>query len=209
MGRDLPYQLAMRMRDERDMLAEISKWQTPLSKAPVNLPLERDIAPAAVLIMLANLQSDPVIVLTKRAAHLKKHAGQISFPGGRVDSGDESLIHTALREAEEEIAMPSHLVDVRGFLPDMMTGTGYRVTPVVGLVDASQSELSSQLVPEPQEVDDVIFAPAATLLNRHLYSSFEREHNGRRWTSWRIDIEGHIIWGATAAILHKWANQLS
>ena len=197
------------MSVKSDLLADISKWQTSLSVAPINLPLEEDIAPAAVLIMLADLSSDPVIVLTKRAAHLKKHAGQISFPGGRVDSADESLIHTALREAEEEIAMPSHLVDIKGFLPDMMTGTGYRVTPVVGLVNASQSQLSSQLVPEPQEVDDVIFAPAKTLLNSKLYSSFEREHNGKRWTSWRIDIDGHIIWGATAAILHRWAEQLS
>ena len=187
----------------------LSKWQIPLSEAPVNLPLEKDIAPAAVLILLANLQSDPVIVLTKRAAHLKKHAGQIAFPGGRVDSSDASLIHTALREAEEEIAMPSHLVDIKGFLPDMMTGTGYRVTPVVGLVDASQSQLASQLVPAPQEVDDVIFAPATKLLDSQRYSVFEREHNGKRWTSWRIDIDGHIIWGATAAILHKWAEKLS
>ena len=187
----------------------LSNWQTPLSEAPINLPLETDIAPAAVLIPLANLQSEPVILLTKRAAHLKKHAGQISFPGGRVDRGDESLIHTALREAEEEIALPRSLVEVKGFLPDMLTGTGYRVTPVVGAVRATETELLSKLIPAPEEVDDVIFAPAEKLLNKQLYSSFEREYKGKRWTSWRIDIDGHIIWGATAAILHKWADSLS
>lgn len=187
----------------------LTSWQESLSKAPVNLPLSDDVAAAAVLITLANYQSEPVIVLTKRAAHLKKHAGQISFPGGRVDSTDKSLIHTALREAEEEIALPSSLVEIKGFLPDMMTGTGYRVTPVVGLVNASRDSLSKQLVPAPEEVDDVIFAPAEQLLNKQLYHSFEREHKGQRWTSWRIDVDGHIIWGATAAILHKWANALS
>lgn len=187
----------------------LTSWQESLSKAPVNLPLSDDVAAAAVLITLANYQSEPVIVLTKRAAHLKKHAGQISFPGGRVDSTDKSLIHTALREAEEEIALPSSLVEIKGFLPDMMTGTGYRVTPVVGLVNASRDSLSKQLVPAPEEVDDVIFAPAEQLLNKQLYHSFEREHKGQRWTSWRIDVDGHIIWGATAAILHKWADALS
>ena len=187
----------------------LTSWQNSLSEVPVNLPLEDDVAAAAVLITFANYQSDPVIVLTKRAAHLKKHAGQISFPGGRVDSTDSSLIHTALREAEEEISLPSSLVDVKGFLPDMMTGTGYRVTPVVGLVDESCDALSQRLIPAPAEVDDVIFAPAEMLLNKRLYSSFEREHKGQRWTSWRIDVDGHIIWGATAAILHKWAEALS
>ena len=187
----------------------LTSWQESLSKAPVNLPLSDDVAAAAVLITFANYQSEPVIVLTKRAAHLKKHAGQISFPGGRVDSTDKSLIHTALREAEEEIALPSSLVEIKGFLPDMMTGTGYRVTPVVGFVNASRDSLSKQLVPAPEEVDDVIFAPAEQLLNKQLYHSFEREHKGQRWTSWRIDVDGHIIWGATAAILHKWANALS
>ena len=187
----------------------LTSWQESLTKAPVNLPLGDDIAAAAVLITFANYQSDPVIVLTKRAAHLKKHAGQISFPGGRVDSTDKSLIHTALREAEEEIALPSSLVDIKGFLPDMMTRTGYRVTPVVGVVNASRDALSQQLVPAPEEVDDVIFAPAERLLNKQLYRSFEREHKGQRWTSWRIDVDGHIIWGATAAILHKWADALS
>ena len=187
----------------------LTSWQNSLSEVPVNLPLDDDVAAAAVLITLANYQTEPVIVLTKRAAHLKKHAGQISFPGGRVDSTDKSLIHTALREAEEEIALPASLVDIKGFLPDMMTGTGYRVTPVVGLVDASCDTLSQRLIPAPEEVDDVIFAPAEMLLNKKLYSSFEREHKGQRWTSWRIDVDGHIIWGATAAILHKWAEALS
>lgn len=191
------------------MASSIPQWQTALSDVPLNLPLRDDIAPAAVLILLANMQAEPVIVLTKRAAHLKKHAGQISFPGGRVDSTDKSLIHTALREAEEEIAISASHVDVKGYLPDMFTGTGYRITPVVGLINASQSELLQIIVPAPQEVDDVIFAPVRKLLDKGLYASFERDHKGQRWTSWRIDIDGHIIWGATAAILHQWADQLS
>ena len=149
------------------------------------------------------------MVLTRRAAHLKKHAGQIAFPGGRVDEGDESLVATALREAQEEIGLAPDGVQLCGFLPDMLTGTGYQITPVVVQSSHSKTTLAERLAANPDEVDEIFFVPLSLVLQTANYESFQRQDRGLRWRSWRLMHQGQTIWGATAAILHGWASGVS
>ena len=182
-------------------------FKRALSPAPIAVPMADDVVPAAVLVVVTQDEA-PSIILTRRSAHLHKHAGQISFPGGRVDPQDETLIATALREAHEEIALPFDHVSICGFLPDMLTGTGYRVTPVVAQSTKTAHELQELLCPNPEEVDEILMVPLSVLLNAENYDSFMRHDKGVSWRSWRLIYEGQTIWGATAAILHKWAIAL-
>ena len=179
-----------------------------LSAAPLIVPMPDDVVPAAVLVVIT--QDDaPHLILTRRSATLHKHAGQISFPGGRVDPEDDSVIATALREAQEEIALSPHGLEILGFLPDMLTGTGYRITPVVAQSPQTAAQLMAVLVPNPAEVDEILMVPLSVVLTPANYDSFLRQDKDVSWRSWRVLYEGQTIWGATAAILHKWANALS
>ena len=188
-------------------LLQNKRWRAVLSDAPIVMPMPEEVVPSAVLITLTN-DEVPYIILTRRSAALSKHAGQISFPGGRVDEGDESLIATALREAQEEIALAGESVTICGFLPDMLTGTGYRITPIVGHSHLSKAQLERLLIPHPAEVDEILFVPLTTLLDSKNYDSFWRQEDTLSWQSWRLVYEGQTIWGATAAILHHWAGAL-
>ena len=182
-------------------------WAKSLSAAPVEMALPEAVVPAAVLITITADEA-PFVVLTRRSAHLSKHAGQISFPGGRADTDDSSLEATALREAEEEIGLPRDDVTPLGYLPDMMTGTGFRITPLVAQSHHTKASLQAQLVPNIHEVDEILYAPLSLLLDLANYDSFIRSDDKISWRSWRVMHEGHVIWGATAAILHHWAAQL-
>jgi 8-oxo-dGTP pyrophosphatase MutT (NUDIX family) len=158
--------------------------------------------PAAVLVPFV-LTDTPGVLLTKRTAHLKKHAGQVSFPGGRIDPGDASPEAAALREAEEEIALDPSRVEVLGRLADHITGTGYRITPVVGLLPPGLPyELS------PHEVDAVFELPVSVLLDPRAPQR-QRQHVNGRWREyWVWPHPEHFIWGATAAILVHVAQRL-
>ena len=169
--------------------------------------MPEQVVPSAVLVTLT-ADEVPFIILTRRSAHLKKHAGQISFTGGRVDESDRDLTHTALREAHEEIGLKSDAVSLCGFLPDMLTGTGYRITPVVAQTALSYQALAPTLVANPHEVDEILSVPVSLALNVENYDSFLREDKDVSWRSWRLTSQGHVIWGATAAILHNWAAGL-
>lgn len=178
-----------------------------LSAAPLIVPMPDDVVPAAVLVVIT--QDDaPHLILTRRSATLHKHAGQISFPGGRVDPEDDSVIATALREAQEEIALSPHGLEILGFLPDMLTGTGYRITPVVAQSPQTAAQLMAVLVPNPAEVDEILMVPLSVVLTPANYDSFLRQDKDVSWRSWRLTSGGHVIWGATAAILHHWAARL-
>jgi 8-oxo-dGTP pyrophosphatase MutT (NUDIX family) len=151
---------------------------------------------AAVLILVVNHPADPTIVFTQRTAHLADHAGQISFPGGRADEGDASPERTALREAEEEIGVSSDRVEILGKLPEYNTGTGYRVTPIVGWAEPPLT-----FTPDPHEVADVFEVPLAFLMDtgNHRYeSAFFR---GRMRKYWAMPYGERFIWGATAGML--------
>ena len=157
--------------------------------------------PAAVLIAITD-RPKPGVILTVRREHLRTHAGQIAFPGGRVDPGEDS-VHAALREAREELALDPARVTVAGSLEAYRTVTGYAVTPVIGIVPPDLS-----LAPHDEEVADWFEAPLAHLLdpaNRRLETAvlagLERRY-------WQIEWNGRKIWGATAAMIVNLSRRL-
>lgn len=163
---------------------------------------DRPLTPAAVLVPIMHGDA-PGVLLTLRAAHLKNHAGQVAFPGGRTEPGDASAEATALREAQEEIGLQPGHVELAGRLPDYVTGTAYRITPVLGLLPAGLP-----LSPCEDEVAAIFTLPLSVLLDP---SAPRREHatwRGRRRGFWVWPHPEHRIWGATAAILVHLAHRL-
>jgi 8-oxo-dGTP pyrophosphatase MutT (NUDIX family) len=167
-------------------------------------PPERSVTPAAVLVPLINRPHGITVLFTQRTAHLNDHAGQISFPGGRVDQGDRDRIDTALREAEEETGLPRRQVHVIGVLPDYDIPTGFRVTPVVGWI-----EPPLQLAPDPFEVADLFEVPLAHFLDPANHQRHTDEVNGRRRNYYAMPHGGRNIWGATAGMLYSLYRFLS
>jgi 8-oxo-dGTP pyrophosphatase MutT (NUDIX family) len=151
---------------------------------------------AAVLVPLVNRSTGLQVLLTQRSAALPDHPGQISFPGGRVETEDASLDATALREATEEVGLPSSQVSVIGHLPEYETVTGYRVTPVIGWVEPPFT-----LTPDPIEVADVFEVPLAFVLDPANQQRHFRMVGTRRRDYWAIAYGERYIWGATAAML--------
>jgi 8-oxo-dGTP pyrophosphatase MutT (NUDIX family) len=164
--------------------------------------MDKPPVPAAVLVPVV-LSAAPAILLTKRTSHLKSHAGQVSFPGGRIDPDDRSPEAAALREAQEEIALDPANVEVLGRMDEYVTGTGYRITPVVGL-------LPPGLVfrPSPHEVE-AVFELSVTVLLDPDAPRRQRQHVRGVWRDyWVWPHPDHFIWGATAAILVHLARKL-
>lgn len=157
---------------------------------------EGEPTPAAVLVPLVNRPEGLHILLTQRSADLADHAGQISFPGGRVEPDDASHAAAALREATEEIGLAADRVDVLGELENYETVTGYRVAPVVGWIEPPLS-----LRPDPLEVSDVFEVPLAFLLDPAHQKRHFRMLGTLRRDYWAIPYGDRYIWGATAAML--------
>ncbi len=172
---------------------EPERFEEPLTR-------QRVLTPAAVLIPLIERASGPHILLTQRTAHLTNHAGQISFPGGRAETWDASPVETALRETEEEIGLHRRHIDVIGTLPDYLTATGYRVTPVVGLVLPP-----FELTPDPNEVAEMFEVPLEFLMNgmHHRRLSFDLPEGAGRRSFYAMPYERFFIWGATAGMLRN------
>jgi 8-oxo-dGTP pyrophosphatase MutT (NUDIX family) len=143
------------------------------------------------------------VLLTKRTAHLSSHAGQVSFPGGRIDPEDASPEDAALREAEEEIGLPRDAVELLGRLPDYVTGTGFLITPVMGLLAREPA-----LTLSPHEVDSVFQLPLAVLLDPAAPERRRAQLRGRWREFWVWPHSEHYIWGATAGILVHLARRL-
>ncbi|MCO6442328.1 MAG: CoA pyrophosphatase [Nitrococcus mobilis] len=166
-------------------------------------PEQQDFTAAAVLVPLVERRRGIQVILTRRAAHLREHAGQISFPGGRIEHTDASTAAAALREAEEEIRLPPRSVVLTGALPRYRTGTGFVVYPVVGF-----AEPSTELVPDPAEVAEIFEVPLAFVLDPNNYHPLELISRGRRMAYWAIPYQAYYIWGATAAILRNLCHLL-
>ena len=167
-----------------------------------DLAAGKTLVPAAVLVAIVTGET-PGILLTKRTATLRRHAGQVSFPGGRIDDTDASPEAAALREAHEEIGLEPALVEVLGRLHDYVTGTGYRVTPVLALVAPGfETTLSAA------EVDAVFELPLHVLLDPAAPQRREAAFAGRMRQYWVWPHAEHFIWGATAAILVHLARRL-
>ena len=160
--------------------------------------------PAAVLLGLVMHEGEASILLTQRTAHLNDHAGQISFPGGRREDDDPTIRHTALRETHEEIGLAHSHIEVLGQLPDYFTGTGYQITPVVGLVTPP-----FELTPDAFEVADVFEVPLAFLMDP---ANHQRRTvtvaGGVTRTFYSMPWGSRFIWGATAAMLRNFYHFL-
>lgn len=160
-------------------------------------PLQpREPVAAAVLVPIVVRPSGLTVLLTQRTAHLRDHAGQISFPGGRCEAGDDSPIATALRESSEEVGIEPRQVEILGTLPDYFTGTGFRVTPVAGLV---LPPLNLRL--DDFEVAEAFEAPLDFLLDAANYRRESLEVAGQMRTYWAVPWQEYFIWGATAGML--------
>jgi 8-oxo-dGTP pyrophosphatase MutT (NUDIX family) len=160
-------------------------------------PPEREVVPAAVLVPLVNQPEGVTVLLTQRTGHLHDHAGQISFPGGRVDEADADRVATALREAAEEIGIAPSAVEIIGSLPEWDIPTGFRVTPVVGWI-----EPPLHLSLDAFEVAEVFEVPLAFFLDPANHERHCDEINGRTRNYFAMPYQGRNIWGATAGMLH-------
>ncbi|SFC46964.1 NUDIX domain-containing protein [Polaromonas sp. OV174] len=176
---------------------------------------DRQPALAAVLLPLV-MRDELTLLLTQRASNLSTHSGQVALPGGRTDESDRDAVETALREAEEEIALPRHHVEVLGVLPTYVTGTAFIITPVVALVRPG-----FELRPNPGEVADVFEVPLGYLMNPAHHRRHEVEFDGvlRQWLSMPYtdpsdeagdsEAKERFIWGATAGMLRNLYRFLS
>ncbi|MDX1406088.1 MAG: CoA pyrophosphatase [Woeseiaceae bacterium] len=158
--------------------------------------ISNKLIPAAVLIPLIPRQGALSVLLTERSPDLTHHAGQISFPGGRMDPGDSDIVETALRETREEVGIEPADIEIVGYLDPNPTVTGYAVTPVVGLV-----EMRRELVIDPIEVKSAFEVPLPFLLDEANQRSSEREFAGVKVPITEFVYGEYRIWGATAAML--------
>lgn len=185
----------------RTRLASQSTW-TPEFAGDGGLFAGREPAGAAVLMPLVEREAGLSLLLTRRADHLRDHAGQISFPGGRVEPEDDGPIATALRETQEEIGLSRQYIEILGQLPIYSTVTAFQVTPVVGLVAPGFT-----LALDEFEVAEAFEVPLAFLMNpaHHRHHSFEFAGVARRFLSmpWQGAEREYFIWGATAAMLRN------
>lgn len=165
--------------------------------------VEQALTPAAVLFPIVLRDDGHTVLLTQRTAHLKDHAGQISFPGGRVEDSDLSPTHTALRETEEEIGLSRERVEILGFLPEYRTGTGFRVTPVVALVRPP-----FDLQPDPFEVAEIFEVPLAFLIDPANHQRHSLHYRGALRNYFAMPYGDYFIWGATAGMIRSLTERL-
>ncbi len=154
------------------------------------------VTPASVLVPIVTHEVELTVLFTRRTAHLRRHSGQVSFPGGRAEPDDPTPEHTALRETLEEIGLPPERVEVLARMPEYLTRTGYRVTPVIGLVVPPL-----ELVPDSREVDEVFEVPLEFLLDPRNALRRTREIEGRTVGYYVFEYQDRVIWGATAGMI--------
>jgi 8-oxo-dGTP pyrophosphatase MutT (NUDIX family) len=172
---------------------------------PVHAPSPSDdLTAAAVLVPLVRREDGLTVLLTQRTDHLDNHPGQISFPGGRIEDHDPTPEAAALRETEEEVGVPVAAVETIGRLDDYVTGTGFTVVPVVGLVHPPFT-----VRPDPFEVADVFEVPLAFLMNPDNHLRHLRRKNGHEWRFYAMPFENRFIWGATAGMMRNFYEILA
>lgn len=189
------------------MLADRLRAALDLDDADAPLPgddydFPGEPTPAAVLIIITD-RPEPGVILTLRQAHLRRHAGQISFPGGRIDDEDETPVAAALREAWEEVALDPAKVEVVGSMPPYRTGSGYRILPVIGVVPPDLP-----LTPHEDEVAAVFEVPLAFLIDPANHAKGSREFGGRLRHFHIIEWQDRRIWGITAALIVNLSRRL-
>lgn len=196
------------LRHTRDWIAERLRGPAPphdpLDLHVIALKEGARVTDAAVLVPLVRRGAALNVLLTQRTAHLNDHAGQISFPGGRVEPSDRGREETALRETEEEIGLVRERIALLGKLPEYSIPSGFRISPVVGWV-----EPPFDLKPDPFEVADIFEAPLSHFLEARNYQRREYHFRGRHRHYLAIPFEGRYIWGATAAMLYSLSRMLA
>jgi 8-oxo-dGTP pyrophosphatase MutT (NUDIX family) len=201
-----------RARLRRRLAATSDRPPRPL--APLELPagaghlldqrLLAGLRPAAVLVPVVARREEPRVLLTVRTHRMRNHAGQISFPGGSAGPGDRGPVDTALRESAEEIALDPGHVQVAGYLDDYPTVTGFRVTPVVGLLEGE-----IEVNPDGIEVAEIFEVPLAFVLDADNYEKRHLERGGMKLPYWALAYGERFIWGATAGMLRDLMRKLT
>ena len=184
----------------RERFARPVEWQPEFTDEHRFLDTAQRLTPASVLVPIIVHPDHMSLLLTQRTAHLHDHAGQISFPGGRVDPEDQDAVATALRETEEEIGLSRERIEVIGSLPLYLTGTGFQVTPVVALIHPP-----FDLQPDSFEVAEIFEVPLSYLMHgaNHERRSAEFPNRPGRRTFYAMPYEEYFIWGATAGMLRN------
>jgi 8-oxo-dGTP pyrophosphatase MutT (NUDIX family) len=211
-----PEELAARIADKdyallrTGLLREAPEFKTHPARSDYDFnpefrrpPGEVKLTPAAVLMPIV-AKPVPTVLFTQRTANLTRHAGQVSFPGGRVDPTDETALATALRETHEETGITPDFVTVAGFMDGYETGTGFAILPVVGVLREGFT-----LMPNPAEVNEIFEVPLAFLLDPKNRERQSREWQGHLREFYAFNYGSHYIWGATAAILVNFAERFA
>ena len=183
---------------------QLADLELPALVRKALLPSATLLKPAAVLVPVMRRSDGLSILLTRRADTLRHHKGQISFPGGRRDPEDASFADCALREAEEEVALPRDRVEVIGYLDDYPTLSRYLVTPVVALVDPPETYRF-----DPGEVAEVFEVPLPAVLDRARFRRGMLDRDGLRLPFLELQHEGRRIWGATAGMLWGFSHRVN
>lgn len=197
-----------------DEIARLRRAARPLSDVPVapgwNLAELKDVIDpklprrsAAVLVPFVRRDDALSMLFTRRTAHLRTHAGQISFPGGAIETADADAVAAALRETFEETGIEPERVEAFGFLDGFETVSGYFVTPVTGFVRGDY-----RLRPDPEEVDEVFEVPLDFILAPNRLRQLDFEWQGRMRTTYEFEWDGRRVWGATASIIRNLVKRL-
>nr|WP_136252362.1 CoA pyrophosphatase [Ningiella ruwaisensis] len=184
--------------DERDFLAAFNQpW---LVERDAGEPFPQSKRPAAVLICLNPTDDGLKVIFTRRATHLKHHAGQISFPGGKAENDDMGIVHTAYREAQEEIGIAPEHLSLIGQLPPYRTISGFAVTPIVAKHKLGVN-VPDDLIIDKNEVGEVFEVPLAYLMNKKNYFVHHIHRGELHFPVYYVYHENHVIWGATAGMM--------
>ena len=187
----------------RRAIAQLTKPTSDFDLNSSNYKRNGQTKEAGVLLPIVRQFDGIYLVLTKRAAHLSNHPGQISFPGGKRENKDTNIDATALREAQEEIGLNAEVVEVLGRLPAHETVTGFQITPIIGWIDRNWTAVA-----DPNEVIEIFQVPLSYITNIKNFQIQDRIWNGRKRYYYTVPYGPYYIWGATACILYNFAMKL-
>ena len=187
----------------RRAIAQLTKPTSDFDLNSRNYKSSGQTKEAGVLLPIIRQFDGTYLVLTKRAAHLSNHPGQISFPGGKRENKDSNIDATALREAQEEIGLKAEVVEVLGRLPAHETVTGFQITPIIGWIERSWTAVAN-----PNEVTEIFQVPLSYITNIKNFQIQDRIWNGRKRNYYTVPYGPYYIWGATACILYNFAMKL-
>lgn len=180
------------------MKLDFGQIRSRLESFPCRTVSGDGLRPAAVLVSICRRQEEDLILLTRRTDLVEHHRGEISFPGGASEPVDRTLLETALRETEEEIGLPRTSVTVLGKLDDFVSVHGYHVTPFVGSFPGPEDFRIDQ-----NEIDELLEMPVSAFLEPEVFRTEDWTWRGRRQPVFFFSVDGHEVWGLTAAILRQ------